>query len=451
MKRIVPALTVAGLSVIAASNTALAADGGPSRDSVDAIALYSRGMAVVADDRTVDLDAGAQDIDWPVAVPPAADSLSLQGKGIRLAGFDVGAPARTDLSSRIGQPVRLQDVGGGQARQGTLVGMDGDAALVRVNDRIERVPANAPVLLSWPAGQGGTLGATPLTLHVVADQAGQADLELLYQRPAPGWQASYTGRYDARTGKLALQASAVIDNSGDTPLDADKAWLVAGEVNRAHGGGPQPMVMMAQARTKTERMGAPESAGGLYRYPLSGGLHVPAGATRGVSLLGPLTLDAKRETRFEHHAMSDSGDTRDHADLVLHAVNQSDKPLPSGAIRIYDASRQAQLMGGDQLDDTPAGAPIDLALGQAFDITGTHRVAAGDNATHKVTITLHNATDAPRTVTIAERLPSNGQLGPDAPKRSGGQPGAPEWQVKVPASGQQTFAYTFRTPSRDNG
>ncbi len=104
------------------------------------------------------------------------------------------------------------------------------------------------------------------------------------------------------------------------------------------------------------------------------GLHVKAGAVKSVALMQPISVDAKRQYRFENYALNDTGAKRQHARVSLAFDNSSDQPLPAGAVRIYDAAHAAQLMGGTQIDDTPAGAPVTLALGGAFDITGTHRV-----------------------------------------------------------------------------
>src|SRR5699024_4853617 len=109
------------------------------------------------------------------------------------------------------------------------------------------------VQISWPAAGSGKRGdsesKTHVIMHVSADNPGQTKLTALYQTNAPGWQASYTARFepaeDSGAGKLELSATAVIDNKGHDELNAEKAWLVAGDVARANDHRPRPMVMMA--------------------------------------------------------------------------------------------------------------------------------------------------------------------------------------------------------------
>lgn len=440
---------LAGL--VAAAPFALAATDAASSAPVDAIALYSRGSAVVQDSRTVDLKSGSQTVDWPVIGVPQPDTLWLSGAGVDLTGFDLAPSASGSggpLSSRVGQSVTL-DAPGGKTRQGTLVDTDGDTAYVRVDGRIERITAASPVQISWSAASNKGDGAGhDVTLHVDADKAGKQQLTATYQTAAPKWQASYTGRFDPKTGKLRLISQAVIDNTGHGAIDAKRAWLVAGDTSRADNGAPRPMMMAKMASNESAGAGAPEAVGDVYRYPLAHGLHIDAGAVQSVALMKPISVDATRRYRFENYALNDTGNSRQHARVSLAFDNNTGRPLPAGAMRIYDAGHAAQLMGGAHIGDTPAGAPVQLSLGGAFDITGTHRVTKQTSdesgaTTTEVQIELFNAGDKPRQVTIAERLPANAQLADDAPKTSGGSATEPEWQVSVPANGHKTFSYTF--------
>lgn len=444
-----PTVMLSGLAisapVFAASN---------DHSGVDAIALYSQGAAVVQDSRTVKLDKGEQTLPWPIAGAVKPDTLWLSGSGVQLTGFDLdaghGGSGKNLLAGRVGRSVTL-DEPDGKTRQGTLVATKGQAAYVRVNDRIERITAASHVQISWPAAQDDEKqgDSADVRLHVKADKAGKRKLTATYQADAPSWQASYTGRFDPKNGKLELAAHAVVDNSGHGALDADKAWLVAGDTSRADNGHPRPMMMARMASSSSQKTGQPQAVGDVYRYPLSDGLHVAAGATQSMMLMSPIRVDARRRYHFDNQALADTGDARQHARLSLTFDNSSkQQPLPGGSVRVYDAGHTAHLMGGGHIDDTPAGAPVKLSLGGAFDITGTHRVtrrSSGDDGTRttQVTIKLFNAGDEKKQVTVAERLPGNAQLADDAPKTSGGSATQPEWQVNVPADGHKTLRYRF--------
>lgn len=447
-------LFAAGLCTALLATPALAQPSSKA-DAVDAMALYNRGAAVIQTTREIDLDAGKQTVGWPVEGRLRADTLWLEGDGVRLLGLsalsndDSGAGR---LAARIGQPVTLlrDDANGTQARDATLIGLSGGTALVRVDDRIERLSANSPWRLAWPAGDDAPSG---LQLDLDADTAGTQPLTATYQIDGPSWQASYTGRFDAEAGELALQSLAVIDNSSGSALNADKAWLVAGDIARAGGRGPQPM-MMARSEAKMADS-APEPVGDSYRYTLDSPLKVAAGATRAVALMTPVTLDAERHYRFESSFYAQPRDgQRRHAAVELHFDNTAGKPLPAGVVRVYDGNRSATLMGEDSIGDTPEGAPVTLALGSAFDITGERRRVKdskndNDQRQRTVEITLHNASERRATVEVVERLPEAAEI------VSSSQPAADDsaaniatWQVDVPAQDKTTLRYSAKWPAQ---
>ena len=436
--------SIALLALAAAPLAGLAAD--KDSDSQTAMTLYADGMAVVQQTRNETLKAGTQRLAWPLAARPQPGSLALLGQGVRLLGYDQGPGAAAGLDSRIGQSVTIADAPGATPREGRLLAVDGNAARVRVDDRVLRIALDGPAVIGWPAAAASEdANDDALSLQLAADKAGRQAVSLWYQRAAPAWQARYSGVYDAKAQKLRLAATAVIDNTTDQALNADSAWLVAGQAQRVGEAAPQPMMMAAKAQTRAAApVGPAEAVGGLYRYPLADGLNVPAGATRGVALMPPVSVKATRETRFSHYAMADSGPEREHAQRILHVADVGDQPLPAGAVQVYDSQGQAQLLGADTLDDTPAGAPLTLTLGQAFDITASREVTTGkaSNA-RRVSMTLYNATDQPRRVTIIETLPDGARLSDESPKPAGRDDGAPMWEIQVPAQGQARFAYGF--------
>lgn len=449
--------TLAGLFV--AAPTAFAANSSAGR-SVDAMALYSKGAAVVQDSRTVDVSAGEQSLDWPTLGKIVPDTLWLSGSGVALKGFDIAGHTKDSedrLASRVGRPVTLQSPDG-KTRQGTLVDTKGETAYVRADDRILRITAASPVQISWSTGRTGSDGENSgddtaqsgVTLHVSADKSGKQKLTALYQTAAPSWKASYTGRFDPDSGQLSLTAQAVIDNSGHGAFNADQAWLVAGDISRVAEGRPRPVMMAKMASSDSASAGQPQAVGNVYRYPLSDGLHVPAGAIQSVALMKPFHVDATRRYRFENSALSDS-QKRQHARVGLSFDNASGQPIPAGVMRIYDAQHAAQLMGAARIGNTPKKAPVRLSLGSAFDITGTHRVARKshrDDGAPVITVKveLFNAGDKAQRVTVVEHLPANAQLGDDAPETSGGSASQPEWQLSVPADGHKTLRYRFTEP-----
>lgn len=444
-----PAVTTLAGLVLAMPVLAQAND----QDRVDAAALYSQGMAVVQDSHKIKLDKGEQTIDWPVMDSLKPETFVLVGKRAKMLGFELSGQGQTEdkpLHSRIGHKVILTDRDD-KEHAGRLVNVDGQTAYVQVGDRIEQVSASGITRLSWP--QDKQDNGHKLKLHVGAQKTGKQKLKATYQAEAPQWQASYTGHFDADKQQLTLAAQAIINNDSAHDFQAKKAWLVTD--NAASSQTRQPAMMMARSESssKADAAGQPEAVGDIYRYPLAHGLSIAAGSVQSVALMDAFTVDAKRAYRLESYAMQDSGDTRRHAQVSLHFDNDSQKPLPAGAVHVYDGQDKAQLLGSTQLDDTPADAPVVLDLGTAFDVTATHQVIKrkqvdGDKQHLKVQVKIHNASEQAKRVTVAEHLPGNAQLDKHSPQPGAGSADKPEWRTTVPAKGDKTLTYSFTRPAR---
>ncbi|GAB3674986.1 DUF4139 domain-containing protein [Salinisphaera aquimarina] len=430
---------------------------------VDAMALYNQGAAVVQDAREIDLAAGDQQIAWPVRGRLRPDTLWLDAEGVELTGFGATVNGNSEadpLAARIGQPVTLVRDGAignvdHRERSATLVSLVGDAIYVRVNGHIERLTPASPWQISWPAA-GDDGDDTPadggLSLNVDADKAGRQRLTATYQIDGPRWQASYTGRFDPETGKLSLQSMAVIDNSGGAALSADSAWLVAGDVARANNNMPRPM-MMARSEAKMSDS-APQAAGDTYRYALDGPLDVPAGGVRAVSMMDSVAFQATRSYRFQNSWYErPDGKTRSHAEVRLAFDNSSDRPLPAGAVRVYDGAGKARLMGEDTIGDTPTKAPVMLTLGRSFDVTSTRQIVsedAGDNGQRERTVKLelYNAGERDAAIDISEQLPEGAKIvSASITPQADGAANTGEWAVKLGAGGQRQLIYTVRWPA----
>jgi hypothetical protein len=342
----------------------------------------------------------------------------------------------------VGQSVTLIPADGGKPRQATLVSVAGSTAVVRVNERFELIDSNSALRIAWPAESDAGL---QLTVH--ADKAGRQPVTLAYQRDGITWHASYTGRYGAKAGTLTLQSLAVIENTSGDPAQADHLALIAGDVARAKGGAPRPM-LMARAAT-AESFAAPQQAGGYYRYTLDTPLDLESGATRVMALMGARVLDSKREYRIENAWYTGDSIQRDHAKIRLSFKNSTGLPLPAGPVRVYGQSK-AMLLGEDHIGNTPIGAPVTLTLGQAFDITAEHRVVKssgkGDKHRQTVEITLYNARRGAVTVTVVEHLPKDAEIVSESAGHESKTAGKAIWEVGVPGEEKTTLTYTVTWP-----
>lgn len=418
-----------------------------------ALTLYNQGAAVVGQSRQAYLDAGRQVLSWP-GMPQqiVADSLWLAGDGVILNAATVSGQPDTDplglLQQRIGLPVTLLPTDDDkEPRQATLVGISDTRAVVRIDDRLQLIDMDrGEWRIAWPAPQGRS-SPTALQLTITAEQAGMQSLTLAYQRPAVNWHASYTGRYDAEQGTLKLQALAVISNASGSPIEAGQVALVAGDVARTSEPQPRPM-MMVRAAVADMAMAAEKTAGGgYYRYELEGGINLDAGATQLLPLMQAQTLQVEQTYRIEGQWHRFGTAQRTHATIRLQFENSSGQPLPAGPVRIYGQA-PAMLLGEDQIGNIPAGAPVTLTLGQAFDITAERHLlkASREDDTHSrmIEITVFNARDKAATATLVEHLPEGAEITSESIKHERKTARKAVWTVTVPAGGETALTYSIR-------
>src|SRR5699024_8760453 len=125
--------------------------------------------------------------------------------------------------------------------------------------------------------------------------------------------------------------------------------------------------------------------------------------------------------------------------------------FPAGYLRVLtkDDDGNAEFLGEGQIGDTPKGQEVDLTLGTAFDLTGTRERTsfdvdqAGHSMDEGFRITLNNAGDTARTVTVRE-YPyrwRNWTLTSSSIDPSKQTPDELEFRVNVPAGGSATLDY----------
>jgi hypothetical protein len=128
--------------------------------------------------------------------------------------------------------------------------------------------------------------------------------------------------------------------------------------------------------------------------------------------------------------------------------------LPAGYLRVLAADRNGtpQFVGEGRIDDTPKSSDASITLGTAFDLraererTGFSTDKAGRSLDEAFRISLSNAGDSARTVTVREH-PSRWRqwtLVSSSSKPSKQTPDTLEFRVEVPANGKAVLDYAVR-------
>lgn len=449
------------VSALAVIPTGAAAASTSASDTVDRISIYPSGAAVVADKRTIKLRKGDNSLEWPVVGHPKPATFWLAGDGVDLQGMtpaDAGSSSKNPLEQRIGKEVRLTRSDEDTAktatkttRNGTLSALAGDTAYVETDGRTLRITPTSPWQISWSSTQqtDADTSSSAFRLDVNAQSAGRAKLRSTYQLSDISWQASTTGEYNADTGKLVFHSAAVVHNGTKSAIHASHANLIAGAINRAGNHRPRPMAMAAARKSDTSAS-RPEQIGHGYRYDI-GSIKLSADQTRTFSIISRTRVEAKRRFIVANRFHSQySGAERRHASVRLAFDNPTDAPLPAGAFRVYSAERPATLLGADQIGNTPAGAPVTLDLGRAFDVTSARKIAADTSTNGKrqrtIVVQLRNAGSTSAHVKLDEHLPKQAKLVSASRPVDNNSPGHAHWQLEIESKNEIAIRYTARWP-----
>ena len=127
------------------------------------------------------------------------------------------------------------------------------------------------------------------------------------------------------------------------------------------------------------------------------------------------------------------------------------RPLPGGIIRVYkdDSEGRSIFVGEDQIEHTPEGETVKLALGQAFDVTAVGKPTEFQKISDRVweaafEIAVKNAKPTPITATVVEQFPADWRILQESLPHVKTDARTASWSVAVPAKGETTLSYRVR-------
>ncbi|MDN5851041.1 MAG: hypothetical protein L0H63_15635, partial [Nitrococcus sp.] len=335
----------------------------------------------------------------------------------------------------------------GPTRRGILLSAGGDNPIVRVAGRLEIGGPDAPWRIVFPPNPRVDVTGPALDLRLSRAVSGRHRFDLIYLADGLDWQMDYWG--ELQGNRLQLEGFARISNhSGGDYTDA-KLRLIAGDVARSDV--VRPVMMKAQRMVAAEAaVSEPVMAWHLYR--LDQPVSLPEAAALRLQLLQADHLAVRRFYRVNGNATDNGGEAP--VEVRLHVDTASAKQpiaLPAGTVRIRElgADGETRYLGADQIDHTPAGKPLQLVLGTAFDVTAKRtrelfQRLGKDHYEVGWRIELHNAGVQPVTVEVREYLPGDGKIVQESAPHERLSSAAVQWSVKVPATGAAAVSYQAR-------
>lgn len=437
--------------------------------ATDGQAVSGDGYAVVHERRAFDLKGGTQDLSidgLPSALDSEALSLRFPGKGTRVVsqrlmlgqGFDAA------VSGLAGQNVTVVGTNGQPIASGTLV-HGGDPLVIRDAGGATNLMKDYAALRV--SGTADIARGSTLQVRVAGASAGRTTAQLDYPTSGLGWRGAYVATIaPGSTCRLDFDASASIANRSGRDWKDVSLKLIAGDANRAKSA-PQPRMfkgMVAAAPVAASMNDTPEQAtlGDLRTYTLPAAVDLPDGSVTQTPLYDRHTIDCEREAVYDTQMRYYNSQPRLERDIgmppstpVVSTVRfKAFDSLPAGYVRVLTTDRDgnAELLGEGRLDDTPKNKEATVTLGNAFDLTATREQTSftASVAEHRIDegtrITLTNASDASRTVTVREH-PNRWRawtVTSSSAKPTKSTPDELEFKIEVPARGTATLDYAVR-------
>ncbi|MDD5581742.1 MAG: hypothetical protein PHS99_00805 [Candidatus Marinimicrobia bacterium] len=189
------------------------------------------------------------------------------------------------------------------------------------------------------------------------------------------WSAEYELRWNDKETALFIPWFRVI-NQGTGTLTSAKVTLLAGDietqsrnVERAMQAAPKGMgvEMSANAAFAAE---APQSTGDHYIFTLKDYVTFTPKSEFRLPLAAPKEIQPEKKYIVSGNSFSSSGTLPFHADLELTFMIKKDTNdpmvLPEGILRIFN---EKGIFGGEvRIPNTPAGEPVIITPGKAFDV-----------------------------------------------------------------------------------
>jgi hypothetical protein len=456
---------------------ACAADGTSSATSItlyrsDSPALYAStggsngddGYAVVREQRSVTLQAGVNDMvlgDLPDHLDAEAMALGFPGGEAKVISqrLLLGQGANAALTGLTGSSISVLGASGEPLANGTLLRAGDDGLVVQGSNGTTLIRQYAAVNTSggnFPTGSS-------LRLRVDASRSGDASAVLSYPTSGIGWRAAYVATLQpGNTCSMQFESRASIANRSGRAWNGANLTLIAGEPNFAKASAPRPMMMMAKVASAPGALPEQSSLADYRSYTLPAPVDLPDNSISQVPLYDARTLPCERTALYENGGnwmppqpmLNVDFNTDSNTAIVSTLRFGAFDSLPAGYLRVLSADRNGvpQFIGEGRIDDTPKGSDAMITLGTAFDLRGQRERSSfhvdknGRTMDEAFRITLTNAGDTPRTVTVREH-PNRWRewtLTSSGVKPSKQTTDTLEFRVDVPANGKAVLDYGVR-------
>ena len=435
-----------------------------------ALTVYNSNLALVKEQREVDLAAGentlqfadvaAQIMPTTVHVKSLSDPQALHVLEQNYE-YDLLSPEKL-LEKYVGKEVKIFDknyyTGKDEVATATLLSTN-NGFVYQINSEIHINPAGRVILPQVPEN----LMAKPTLVWLLrTSRAGKQKIEASYLTNQITWQADYVAVVNLDDTKTDLTGWVTIDNKSGATYQNATLKLVAGDVHRIE---PkvvyrQTMMMAARAQEAAPQF-KEESFFEYHLYTLDHPATVKDNQAKQMTLLSaagiPITkrllfrgqqmyfYDAYREETFQKQKVS-----------VVFEIDNNQKnnlgmPLPKGTVRVYKADKDGslQFIGEDAIDHTPKDEQISIKMGEVFDVIGNRKQTDFKRVSSTVSeiaweIALRNHKTEAVTVRVSEPVPGDWDVLSNSHKYTKTDAHTLQFDIPVPKNGEVKVTYRVR-------
>jgi hypothetical protein len=288
-------------------------------------------------------------------------------------------------------------------------------------------------------------------------------IEASYLANNVSWSADYVMTVTRDETNADLDGWVTMANNSGAAFKNAKLQLVAGELNRVY---PKAAVggLMARSMDMAPATSAPmqqESFSEYHLYTLNRRTSIFDKETKQISLLNASRFPVEKhfivngQSYYYRNAMSPGAASKD-AVLVYYKFKNDEKsglgmPLPAGTVRVYQADSHGGILfiGEDGIGHTPKDEPVNIHIGNAFDIVAEHKQTDYkkiDNHTYEMEyeITLRNHKETPVTIDVNEPIGGDWEMLNSTFPAKKTAAFAAQFNVPVPKNGTSVLKYRVR-------
>ena len=307
-----------------------------------------------------------------------------------------------------------------------------------------------------------------LTMLVNSTKPGPRPVELSYLSEGLSWQADYVAELNPADDHLNLKGWVTLVNESGAAYPKARLQLVAGDVHIVEDALQGRAMLEKSKAVGAAPAAAPmrqESMFEYHLYSLDRPTDIGVNQKKQVTLLQADDVACTKEFLLpgdESYFSAGVGEIGRKLKVAVRLAMKNDKqaklgiPLPAGTVRVYkkDSSGFLQFVGEDRVAHTPELAPVQLHLGDAFDITADKRQTdfkkrsgfAPFNAQFESAyeITLNNAKKEPVLVKVQEPIPGDWNILSESLPHVKENAHLASWQVAIPPQSSSNLTYRVR-------